>query len=405
MAIYSSSQCLLLALGTIVVLGQVAAAARNSDVDAGIKPGKTVAIELRRERRILKAEGRYSYMSAQNLHSTEYHGELAIGSPPQGFRVVFDTGSGNLIVPSMECKSSSCLNHTRYDASASSTAAAIMSAHEPTKEVAIGGPRDTVTITFGTGEMTGVFARDTVCAGDICAKKLNFISATEMSEDPFGLAPYDGILGLGLPQLAEAEGFSLIDAAIQAGELKRNLFSVFFGDENESSEILFGDVREDLMKSELTWIPISNPGYWQVQLGDLALNDEPLNFCDRGCQVAFDTGTALLGGPSHIVSRLADKLRVANDCSNYDRLPVLGFMIGGEVRRLEPSDYVEKSPDGDSCVLQLMPLDIPPPRGPMFILGDPFLRKYYTVYDRERLRVGIALARHSDDWSADVFHV
>ena len=35
--------------------------------------------------------------------------------------------------------------------------------------------------------------------------EVNFIAATEESADPFGSAPFDGILGLGLPQLAEAQ--------------------------------------------------------------------------------------------------------------------------------------------------------------------------------------------------------
>jgi len=309
--------------------------------------------------------------------------------------VVFDTGSGNLLIPSKQCSDPACTSHKLFDASQSSTAVDIGFADHPDKAVQKDGDRDVVTITFGTGEISGIFIKDHICIGDICTHA-NFVAATEESDEPFSLVPFDGIFGLSLPQMSEAPHFNVLDCMIRDKVLKSDMFAVFFGaSETEESEITFGEYRKERFKGDLFWVPVSNPGYWQVAMDDITIGGQAQNYCHGNCQVAVDTGTSLMAGPTDIVNALVEKLHVANNCSNFKSLPTLGFKVGEHVLHLDPEDYVDK--DDDGCSLALMALEIPPPKGPLFIFGDPFLRKYYTIYDRGELRVGFGLAARKSD--------
>merc|ERR1719471_2715158 len=133
------------------------------------------------------------------------------------------------------------------------------------------------------------------------------------------------------------------------------------------------------MASDIFWVPTSgNHGYWEVKIEDIMIDDKRLHLCED-CRVAVDTGTSQLAGPSKLIAHLGKLLDVRNDCSNVHQLPTLGFIIGGRVLTLSPSDYVEVG--GDFCEVGLMSLDVPPPKGPLFIFGIPFLQRYYSVYD------------------------
>jgi len=326
------------------------------------------------------------------VHASEYYGQISVGGQP--FLVVFDTGSGNLLLPSTSCTDDACTSHKRYDPKKSTSAQQIAFADQPDAVVKPDGDRDVVTITFGTGETSGVFVKDNICVGDICAVG-DFVASTSESDEPFSLVPFDGILGLALPQMSEGDSFNLVDCMIKQKVLKQNLFSVFFGaSDDEASEISFGEYKQERFHGEITWAPVTTAGYWQVAMDDIYLNDTQQHLCGKSCQVAVDTGTSLLAGPSDIINSLIDKIDVATDCSNYNSLPMLGFSVGGKRLELAPEDYVDKDAEANECSVGLMTLDVPPPKGPLFIFGDPFLRKFYTVFDRENLRVGFAPAKH-----------
>eukprot|EP00425_Heterocapsa_triquetra_P031972 CAMPEP_0195107408 /NCGR_PEP_ID=MMETSP0448-20130528/82064_1 /TAXON_ID=66468 /ORGANISM="Heterocapsa triquestra, Strain CCMP 448" /LENGTH=427 /DNA_ID=CAMNT_0040143843 /DNA_START=80 /DNA_END=1363 /DNA_ORIENTATION=- len=332
-----------------------------------------------------------SKAASKVVHKTAYYGRLEVGTPRQVFTVVFDTGSGNLMLPSTYCKSRACTMHKRFERKASATTEDIEADGSPSRR---GAPRDQITVTFGTGEISGVFMQDDVCIGSLCTN-MRFVGATDETDDPFTSFNFDGVLGLALPQMSQGPEFSMMDNLVQSKALREPLFSVFLSDsEAENSEITFGEIKQDHMASDMFWQPVSRQtGYWQVQIGDVTIDNKRQNLC-KDCQVAVDTGTSQLAGPTDVINELSRRLNVKTDCSNYHSLPTLGFVMGSNILNLKPQDYVDKGPDG--CEVSLMPLDVPPPNGPLFIFGDPFLRKYYTAYDRANNRVGFAAARHTD---------
>eukprot|EP00451_Oxyrrhis_marina_P004060 CAMPEP_0204276346 /NCGR_PEP_ID=MMETSP0468-20130131/27907_1 /ASSEMBLY_ACC=CAM_ASM_000383 /TAXON_ID=2969 /ORGANISM="Oxyrrhis marina" /LENGTH=525 /DNA_ID=CAMNT_0051252933 /DNA_START=57 /DNA_END=1634 /DNA_ORIENTATION=+ len=321
-------------------------------------------------------------LGAGIVHKTEYWGTISLGTPAQDFTVIFDTGSGNLIVPLDSCDGAGCNKHKKYKPSGSSSSSRTQ-----------GSDDDHATITFGTGQVTGDFYQDQLCLGQSCAT-IKFIAATAESAQPFSSTAFDGIMGLAFQDLSMGPGFNIIDDMVSSRALHKNVFSVYLSD-NGSSEIAFGGYKSANLASDILWAPVTKQSYWQVGIDDITMNEQATGFCGSGgCQVAVDTGTSMLAGPSSLIDKMEKKLGLKDDCSNFNDMPRLGFAIGNKVLNLQPEDYIDKS---DSCSTSFMALDVPPPRGPLFVFGDPFLRRFVTLYDRDGPQVGFAVSRHDGD--------
>jgi len=260
----------------------------------------------------------------------------------------------------------------------------------------LAGQRDDVEISFGEGLISGSYIHDRVCLGDdgVCLQA-NFIAANFESQMPFGAVAYDGILGLSLSQMAVGDEYSIVECMLKRKLLHHSVFSVFFGYDGEGSEATFGDYRQDKMASDMFWAPVATPGFWQVEVEDVLIGSDNLHVCKSRskCQAIVDTGTSFITGPDEVITAILNEVDMKADCSNVNILPDISFILGNHVLSLKPKDYVLQT--RDACTMLLMPLNIPPPKGPLTILGEPLLKRYYTVYDRGHMRVGFALAKHT----------
>ena len=138
------------------------------------------------------------------------------------------------------------------------------------------------------------------------------------------------------------------------------------------------------------------------------MSNKSVGICSQGvlkknCQLVVDTGTSILVGPSNEVGKLIAQVnstgKIAADgtmaCELEASLPTLTFVLDSKTYDLEPSFYVLKGQTTDGaieCQLGIQAIN-PLLSGELWILGDPFLRKYYTVFDRANRRVGFTLAK------------
>jgi len=139
--------------------------------------------------------------------------------------------------------------------------------------------------------------------------------------------------------------------------------------------------------------------YWTVRLEDIYVGNKKMNFCGvDGCKAVLDSGTSVITTPKQYYNRLMSAMNI-NKCktkSFYNKLPDLCFKIGGDKHCLKKEDYIYKKYEDDNnpeCNDAFLPLDLPPPKGPVWVLGDVFMRKFFVVHDRDKKRLGIAPRR------------
>lgn len=428
-------------------------------------------------------------LELKNYMNAQYFGEIGIGTPSQKFTVIFDTGSSNLWVPSAKCYFSvACYMHSKYKSSHSST-------YKKNGKAA--------DIHYGTGAISGFFSEDNVKVGSLVIKDQEFIEATREPSITFLEAKFDGILGLGFEEISVGKAVPVWYNMVNQGLISEPVFSFWFNRnavDEEGGEIVFGGADPNHFVGQHTFVPVTQKGYWQFDMGDVLVGGESTGFCSSGCAAIADSGTSLLAGPTTVITEInhaigasgvisqecktvvdqygkmiiemllaqtkpqkicaqiglcffdgthgvsmgiasvvnknassvamcaacemavvwmQNKLhqnmteeRILNyvnqlcerlpspmgesavECSSLSSMPSVSFTIGDKQFDLQPEEYVLKVGDGAAaqCISGFTAIDIAPPRGPLWILGDVFMGRYHTIFDYGNLQVGFAEA-------------
>jgi hypothetical protein len=317
-------------------------------------------------------------VAIKDYQNAQFYGSISVGTPAKTFNVIFDTGSSNLWVPDTKC-GFSCLLKDKYDSSKSST------------YVADGR---TFAIQYGSGPVSGVLAKDTVTWGNIIVPDVTFAEVDTVSGLglAYAIGKFDGIMGLGFPSISVDGITPVFTELVNNKDLAQGVFAFYLpNDATKAGELTIGGIDPAHYKGELSYVPLSAETYWQVTADSMTVGGKSIT---TTMTAIVDSGTSLLAGPVADVKALAATLGatlVMNneytiDCAKATTAPDFVITLAGKQYTIPASEYIINS--GGACLLGFVGIDVP--NHPLWIMGDIFMRTYYTVFDYENQRVGFA---------------
>ncbi|CAG2119594.1 unnamed protein product, partial [Medioppia subpectinata] len=214
----------------------------------------------------------------------------------------------------------------------------------------------------------------------------------------FVYAEFDGILGMGYPQISTDNVEPVFQNMIAQGVVSAPVFSFYLNRDDSQSlggEIIFGGSDPNHYTAPFTYLPVTQQGYWQFTMDGGQVSDGT-GFCSGSCQAIADTGTSLIVGPDNDIAAINQAIGAADDgsgdymvdCGSVKSLPTVTFILGGKAFPLTGGQYVlvQSDQNGNPQCMS----GFSPGGDPLWILGDVFIGPYYTEFDFGNNRVGFA---------------
>jgi len=357
----------------------------------------------------------------QNHQDLAYTATISVGG--QDVQGILDTGSFELLVFSTACESCGSVA-SFYNRSRSTTHSegSLLTGHS-----------------FGSGDTQSMLAYEHVSLGPLDVNQQYFWEVYQAQLPIVHAGSFQAIVGVGPPTSVQEGASQQMQSArtivdkyesfdkpapehvrsnqeaaetmLAQSTLLENLnvhqFSVCLRrGVGEDGYFVWNDDAPQRLPEAFTRIDVLGGDHWAVDMRDVRFSggadSSDTSFgCSEGCGAVVDSGTSLMLVPSSVANRILNQINALEGatCGDIRSFPDLSFEVAGHTFIMPPETYIgeyyneipeEWRPYARKmdlpakfvgCELLLMTMDVMTEHGPLWILGMPFFREYYTTFD------------------------
>ncbi|KAJ3744093.1 acid protease [Lentinula detonsa] len=310
-----------------------------------------------------------------------YLATIQMGTPPQDFLILMDSGSADLWVGSESCQSTAgggCGSHTFLGTASSSTF------QDSGKQFAV---------TYGTGNVAGTIITDNIAVAGLNLTGHQFGVADQESDDfADNSVPFDGLMGLAQSSLSEQgvptppeslASAGLISDAITSFKISRE------ADDLNDGEITFGglDATKFDASTLTTFDNVNTDGFWEGAMDSVTVDGTDTQLTGR--TAILDTGTTLIVAPPDDATAVHQLIQgSASDGQGGFTVPCttnasVALSFGNTAFAIDPRDIAfqpvdPNDPTGD-CISGISSGEIG--AATEWLVGDVFLKNAYFSVD------------------------
>lgn len=206
----------------------------------------------------------------------------------------------------------------------------------------------------------------------------------------------DGIFGLGY---YSSNSVSPVEQFFTQNPHVKRIISLWylksFGKSPKMGEMMVGNIDKSRFTGNISYVPVETHGYWKTLLDSVSIDISHISFISTSAH--FDSKSNCLIGPEYHVHLIAKSLGFkelsgrkfvlsnAKKCKRYQSDQVIKFRLGNILLKFTADDFIERN--GEECKILLTYHEN---ANEDWTFGVPYFRKYYTVFDIENNRIGIA---------------